>query len=139
MTDGHKLFIYAKGDSYEQLHTMVGLVSTAASMGWEAHVYMTYGVLWRYVHEELGEAPVTIHTPEVAAKYRKGIESGRIPELDELFEEARELGGDKVRVYGCTTSVKLLHLPADKLEQCDALMGHASFLKLATAGQLVVT
>jgi predicted peroxiredoxin len=139
MSETHKLFIYAKGDSYEQLHTMVGLVSTAASMGWEAHVYMTYGVLWRYVHEDMGEAPVTIHTPEVAEKYRKGIESGRIPELDELFEEARELGGDKVRIYGCTTSVKLLHLPADKVEMCDALMGHASFLKLAVSGQLVVT
>ena len=57
-----KLCIYAKGDSFEQLHTMVGLVATAASMDWEAHVYMTYGVLWRYVHDDMGEADVTIQT-----------------------------------------------------------------------------
>lgn len=134
-----RLCVYAKGDTYEQIHTMVGLVSTAASMGWEAHVYLTYGVLWRYVHEEMAEAEVTISTPVVREKYIKGIDSGRIPDLDELFEEARELGGDKVRVYGCTTSVKLLHLPPEKLEMCDALMGHASFLKLAADGELVVT
>lgn len=134
-----KLCIYAKGDSFEHLHTMVGLVATAASMDWEAHVYMTYGVLWRYVHDDMAEAEVTIHTPEVKAKYVKGVDAGRIPDLDELFEEARELGGDRVRVYGCTTSVKLLHLDASKLEKCDALMGHASFLKIAESGQLVVT
>ncbi len=134
-----RLCIYAKGDSFEHLHTMVGLVSTAASMDWEAHVYMTYGVLWRYVHGSMAEAEVTIHTPEVKAKYLKGIDAGRIPDLDDLFEEARELGGDRVRVYGCTTSVKLLHLDADKLGKCDALMGHASFLKVAEGGELVVT
>ena len=50
-----KLCIYAKGDSYERLHTMVGLVSTAASMDWEAHVYMTYGALWRYCHETMAD------------------------------------------------------------------------------------
>jgi predicted peroxiredoxin len=138
MSDG-KISIYAKGDSYEQLHTMVGLVSTAASMGWEAHVYLTYGALYRYVNDTMGEAPVTIHTPEVKAKYEKGIDAGRLPDLDEFFEEARELGGDKVRVYGCTTSVKLLHLDASQLEKCDMLIGHASFLKIAKGGQLVVT
>jgi len=134
-----KISIYAKGDSYEQLHTMVGLVSTAATMGWEAHVYLTYGALYRFVHETMGEAEVTIRTPEVAERYRKGIDAGRIPDLDEFFEEACELGGDKVRVYGCTTSVKLLHLDAAQLEKCDMLIGHASFLKIAKGGQIVVT
>jgi hypothetical protein len=95
-----RLCIYAKGDSFEHLHTMVGLVSTAASMDWEAHVYMTYGVLWRYVHGSMAEAEVTIHTPEVKAKYLKGIDAGRIPDLDDLFEEARELGGLRVHDVG---------------------------------------
>ena len=134
-----KICVYAKGDTYDQLHTMVGLVSTAASMGWEAHVYMTYGVLWRFCHQTMGEAEVAISTPEVAERYRKGIDTGRIPDLDELFEEARELGGDKVRIYACTTSVKLLHLDADKLKEFDGLLGHASFLQIAEDGHLVTT
>ncbi len=134
-----KLAIYAKGDSYNELHTMVGLVSTAASMDWEAHVYMTYGVLWRFCHETMGEAEVTIKTPEVAARYRKGIDAGRIPDLDELFEEARELGGDRIKLYACTTSVKLLHLDADKLEAFDGLLGHASFFQIAEDAHLVTT
>ncbi len=134
-----KLCIYAKGDTYDKLHTMVGLVSTAATMGWEAHVYMTYGVLWRFCHEEMSEAEISISTPEVRKAYERGIDAGRIPDLDELFEEARELGGDKVKLYACTTSVKLLHIDADKLEPFDGLLGHASFLQIAQDGKLVVT
>lgn len=134
-----KLCIYAKGDSFDRLHTMVGLVSTAASMDWEAHVYMTYGVLWRFCNEDMAEAEVDIRTPEVRERYIKGIDSGRIPDLDELFEEARELGGDRVKLYACTTSVKLLQIPAEKLSAFDGLLGHASFLQIARDAKLVVT
>jgi len=139
MSSGSKLCIYAKGDSWDRLHTMVGLVSTAAAMGREVHVYMTYGVLWRYCHETLAEAEVVMSTPEVRERCMKGIDSGRLPDLDELFEEARELGGDKLRIYACTTSVKLLHIDAKLLESFDGLLGHVSFLQLAQDGQLVLT
>lgn len=139
MSDRKKLFILAKGDHYEQLHTMVGLVATAASMNWEAHVFLTYGALWRFAHEEMAEADVGFSTPEVRTKYRKGIDNGKIPDLDELMEEARDLGGDRIRFYGCTTSVKLLHLPPDKLSGVDTLLAHASFLHLVGDGHLVVT
>ncbi len=73
------------------------------------------------------------------ATFPEAVRRAGIPDLDELFEEARELGGDRVRVYGCTTSVKLLHLDAAKLQMCDAMMGHASFLKIAEGGQLITT
>ena len=134
----NKLAIYAKGDSFDSLHTMVGLVSTAASMGWEAHVYMTYGVLWRFCDGSMTEAEVAIRTPEVREKFIRGIDSGRIPDLDELFEEAREVGGDKVKLYACTTSVKLLQIPPDKLTEFDGMLGHASFLQIAQDAKLMV-
>ena len=136
---GNRLCILAKGDSFEALHTMVGLVSTAVSMGWDCHVFATYGVLFRYVHGTMSEAEVHISTPEVAAAYKKGIDSGKIPQLDDLLAEAKELAGNKLRIYGCTTSVKLLHLDATLLAKCDSLLGHASFLGLVGDGQLVVT
>jgi len=135
----NKLCIYAKGDSFDRMHTMVGLVATAASMGWEAHVYMTYGVLWRFCDGSMAEAEVDIRTPIVRERYVKGIDNGRIPDLDELFEEAREVGGERVKLYACTTSVKLLQIPADQLEPFDGLLGHASFLQIAGDAKLVVT
>lgn len=134
-----KLYILAKGDAYEQLHSMVGLVATAASMGWEAHVFLTYGALYRFVHESMSEAEVTFTTPEVKKAYIKGIENGKIPDLDELMAEARELGAERIKLYGCTTSVKLLHLEADLLKKVDTLLAHASFLHLVGEGHLVVT
>ena len=134
-----KLAIYAKGDSFDRLHTMVGLVSTAASMDWEAHVYMTYGVLWRFCEGTMTEAEVDIRTPEVREKYIRGIDNGRIPDLDELFEEAREVGGDRIKLYACTTSVKLLQISPDKLSEFDGMLGHASFLQIAQDAKLVVT
>lgn len=135
----HRLCILAKGDHFEQLHTMVGLVSTAASMGWECHVFLTYGALHRFVNETMSEAEVGFATEEVASAYRKGIDSGKIPDLDALMAEARELAGDRLRLYGCTTSVKLLHLDEARLRRVDSLLGHASFLQLVPGGQLVVT
>lgn len=134
-----KLFILAKGDAYEQLHTMVGLVATAASMGWQAHVFLTYGALYRFAHENMAEAEVTFRTPEVKKAYMKGIDNGKIPDLDELMDEARDLGGDRIRLYGCTTSVKLLHLDASLLQSVDTLLAHASFLHMVGDGHLVVT
>ncbi|MCO4769698.1 MAG: hypothetical protein KDA24_06665 [Deltaproteobacteria bacterium] len=134
-----KLFILAKGDAFEQLHTMVGLVATAASMGWEAHVFLTYGALYRFAHGDMAEAEVTFRTPEVKKAYEKGVDNGKIPDLDELMEEARELGGDRIRLYGCTTSVKLLHLEPKLLEGVDTLLAHASFLHMVGEGHLVVT
>jgi peroxiredoxin family protein len=136
-----RLCILAKGDTYEQIHTMVGLVGTAATMGWEAHVFLTYGVLFRHVRGTLSEAEVGISTDEVAVAYRKGIDNGKIPDLDELLAEARAFGGERVKLYGCTTSIKLLHLEPKLPEQVDSLLGHASFLQLASVegAQLVVT
>ena len=139
MSDRKKLFILAKGDSYEQLHTMVGLVATAASMNWECHVFLTYGALYRFVHESMAEAEVTFKTPEVKKAYEKGVDNGKIPDLDELMEEARDLGGDRIRLYGCTTSVKLLHLEPTLLQKVDTLLAHASFLNLVGDGQLVIS
>lgn len=134
-----KLCIFAKGDTHDRLHTMVGLVSTAATMGWEIHVYMTYGVLWRFCHGTMAEAEVAISTEEVREAYLRGLDAGRIPDLDELFAEARELGGGRLKLYACTTSVKLLHIEQDKLREFDGLLGHASFLQIAADGKLVVT
>ena len=139
MSDRKKLFILAKGDSYEQLHTMVGLVATCASMGWECHVFLTYGALYRFAHEDMAEAEVTFTTPEVKKAYQKGVDNGKIPDLDELMEEARELGGERIRLYGCTTSVKLLHLEPKLLEGVDTLLAHASFLHMVGDGHLIET
>jgi predicted peroxiredoxin len=87
----------------------------------------------------MAEADVGISTPEVAARYRKGIDAGRIPDLDELFEEARQHGGDRIKLYACTTSVKLLHLGADMLGEFDGLLGHASFLRIAENSHFLAT
>jgi predicted peroxiredoxin len=141
MSERPRICIYAKGDTYEQLHTMVGLVATAASMNWEAHVFLTYGALYRYVHAEMSEAEVGITTPVVKKAYQRGIDAGRIPDLDELLDEARELGGERIKLYGCTTSIKLLHLTPKVPEQVDSLLAHGSFMQLAVkpGAKMVVT
>lgn len=133
------LAILARGDSYEALHSLVGLIATAAAMDRVVHVLLTFGPLYRFAHGELSEAPVTFSTPQVRQAYERGIDNGRIPDLDELLADARELGGERVKLYGCTTSVKLLHLAPDKLLGLDSMLGHAAFLRLAEGAQLVVT
>ena len=55
---------------------------------------------------------------------------------DRELETLRERGG--VKVYGCSTSVKVLQLTPKQLGRVDAVMGHASFMSIAEGGQLVV-
>ena len=81
-------------------------------------------------------APIEIGPPEVKKMYQRAVDRGTIPEPGEMLEALRERGG--VRIYGCSTSVKVLQLSPQQLGQVDAVMGHASFMSIAEGGQLVV-
>ena len=137
-----KLCILAKGDSWARLHTLVGLVATAAHLEWDCHVLLTYGVLARYVEGTMSEAAdmaLGISTPTAAKAVARAVEAGRLPALVARFAAAREAAGGRFKLYGCTTTVKVLDLPAERLAKLDGLLGHAAFLMLCEDGQLVTT
>lgn len=126
-----KLCIVCHGSSYDKLHTVIGMAATAVSLNMEVHLFLTYGALWRVAKGTLDEAVPALDDPEVNTLYQKAVDKGVVPSLEELLEAARELG--RIRLYACTTSIKVLQLTPEELQRVDAPMGHATFLDLASA------
>ncbi|MCK6526664.1 DsrE/DsrF/DrsH-like family protein [Myxococcota bacterium] len=126
-----KLCILCHGSSYDKLHTVVGMTATAASLGVEVHLFLTYGALWRVARRTLDEAEPAHDDAPVNEMYQKAIDKGLVPSLEDLLEQAREIG--KVRLYACTTSIKVLQLTPEELRNVDVPMGHATFLEIAGA------
>ncbi len=132
MADGSakKLCILCHGSSFDKLHTIIGLTATAAALGMEAHLFLTYGALWRVAKGSLDEALPRHDDDEVNVLYQRAVDSGALPSLEDLLENAKEIG--VVRLYACTTSIKVLRLTPEELARVDAPMGHATFLEMAS-------
>ena len=131
-----KLAIIVQGSSYDKLHLMATLVATAVSMNGEAHLFLTYDALNRYVHGTLDEAKPALDDEKMNTLYESGVEDGRIPSITELLRQAREMG--QVKVYGCSQSVAFLRLDAKLTEVLDGVIGYTNFLTSAMDAKLIV-
>ena len=131
-----KLAILVQGSSYDKLHLMATLVATAVSMDGEAHLFLTYDALLRYVSGTLDEAEPALDDKTMNDLYTNGIEDGRIPSITDLLRQAREMG--HVKVYGCSQSVAFLRLDPKLTEKLDGVIGYTTFLTSAMDAKLVV-
>ena len=135
-TNPKKLAIIVQGSSYNKLHLMTTLVATAVAMQGEAHLFLTYDALYRYVTGTLDEARPSLDDEKMTHVYQEGIEDGRIPSITDLLRQAREMG--VVKVYGCSQSTALLRLDAKLTEKLDGVIGYTTFLISALDAKLVV-
>ena len=131
-----KLAILVQGSSYDTLHLMATLVATAVSMDGEAHLFLTYDALLRYVNGTLDEAQPALDDKKMNDLYTNGIEDGRIPSITDLLRQAREMG--HVKIYGCSQSVAFLRLDSKLTEKLDGVIGYTTFLTSAMDAKLVV-
>ncbi len=131
-----KLAIIVQGSSYDKLHLMATLVATAVSMNGEAHLFLTYDALNRYVRGTLDEAKPALDDEKMNILYQSGVEDGRIPSITELLRQAREMG--QVKVYGCSQSVAFLRLDSKLTEALDGVVGYTTFITSAMDAKLIV-
>ena len=131
-----KLAIIVQGSSYNKLHLMTTLVATAVAMQGEAHLFLTYDALLRYVSGTLDEAKPSLEDGKMNKIYQEGIEDGRIPSITDLLRQAREMG--VVKIYGCSQSTALLRLDSKLTEKLDGVIGYTTFLISALDAKLVV-
>lgn len=131
-----KLAIIVQGSSYDKLHLMATLVATAVSMDGEAHIFLTYDALTRYVNGTLDEARPSLDDEKMNETYQAGIEEGRIPSITDLLRQARDMG--KVKIYGCSQSVAFLKLDPKLTQKLDGVVGYTTFLTSALDAKLIV-
>ena len=131
-----KLAIIVQSSSYNKLHLLATLVATAVATQGEAHVFLTYDALKRYVTGTLDEAKPSLDDEKMNRLYQEGIEDGRIPSITDLLRQAREMG--VVKIYGCSQSTSLLRPDSKLTEKLDGVIGYTTFLISALDAKLVV-
>ena len=131
-----KLAIIVQGSSYDKLHLMATLVATAVSMNGEAHLFLTYDALTRYVNGTLDETKPALDDEKMNETYADGIEEGRIPSITDLLRQAKEMGN--VKVYGCSQSVAFLRLDPKLTKKLDGVVGYTTFMISAMDAKLIV-
>ncbi len=137
MSQPRDLAILAQTGTHDRLHAMVSLTSSAVAVGRGVYILLTHAALRAFLHDELDESSPGFGSADpYQAFYEEALELERLPSLHKLFQDARTKG--KVRVFGCQASVALWRrYSPEQLDKLDAIIGHATFLKITTDMQLV--
>ena len=136
LSESPKLALLVQSGSHNRLHAMVSLTSTAVAMGGEVHIFLTHEALKAYLTGTLDEAAPDFSDPEYQDFYQEAVELERTPNLSELLEESCARG--PVKIYGCQASIALWRgYSTEALNKLEAIIGHTTFLKIATGKQLL--
>jgi len=130
------LYLFVRNGTRGDFQAAIGLAATAAALGREAHLYLTYEALFAWCRTNIDDLPVQHTDPSVQELVENAVERGTVSELSQLWDSAREAG--TVRIYACSTSAQVLRLEPEELTKVDAVMGHATFMKMADSGHLMM-
>ncbi len=141
-----KLCIIVSKGTLDSAYPPLILASTAASMGWEAHLFFTfYGldIVNRKKYRSLKVAPIAnpampMPVPNIigmlpgmtamaTAMMKKMMADKKVPSIPELIEVCREVG---VKFYGCQMTIDVMGIKEEDL-MVDACIGAAGFLEIA--------
>lgn len=132
-----RLAIIAQSAYHNRIHAWVSLAATNATLGGETHILLTHAALKAFLSDALNEGPVDTGDVEYDRFYQDSLEDERVPNLTELLAQARARG--VVKLYGCQASVLLWRRYAPtQLDRLDAIIGHTTFLTLAS-GMSILT
>ena len=140
----NKLLIIISKGTLDMAFPPFMMGTTAASMGWEVHLYFTFwGMDIITKNKSLKLSPVgnpSLPMPNIlgiipgmtamATKMIKGkMKKANMPPLEELIKMAKELG---VKFHACTPTMELSGLTKDDLiPEVDDLIGAATCCELA--------
>ncbi len=130
-----KMALLAHSGTFDHVYQVAALAASGAAMGFEVHLFLSFWALRRLVRDDTDEVDV----PAYAAPHREQLERGRgearLLPLKRMLADARAVG--PVRVYACSTSMKLLGLgEAEVRKVADEVLGTAAFLDRAQGAEV---
>ncbi len=135
ITPTRPLGLICQSGDHRHFSAAAALISTAVNAGREAHLFLTHEALFAFMEQDLEDAPSGFG-PSYGALYDAARDSGRLRDPLELIQAAKAKG--KVRIYGCSASIKLRQgYERDALARLDGITGHTSFLGWAEPWQLL--
>ncbi|MCS7095014.1 MAG: DsrE/DsrF/DrsH-like family protein [Thaumarchaeota archaeon] len=150
-TAGKLSIILSKG-SLDMAYPAFMIAQTAAAMGMEVHVFVTFwgfDVVRKDRVNSLKLTPVgntSLGMPNILAvipgmtalatrMMKKRMLKNKVPELYQLIKQSKELG---VKIHACSTTMAVLGLKeSDLIQEVDDVVGAATFLQLSEGGQVI--
>ena len=126
-TGAEMITIVLQSGSYDRVTNALSLAIVALTMGMEAHIFLTYAGLRRFVNGHFEDVFDT--DAELQEMFQKGIASGNIHSIEDKLAIARDLG---LKLYACTTAMGTMGITRqDLVDDVDEIMGLPTFLLLA--------
>lgn len=130
-----KLSIIAWSGTVDKLYPVSILASAAAASGWEVNIFFTFWGLLSITKQAVsqGAEKVSVDYSQYAPILADRLKSMNFPPWWELLKQAKELGGDKVKVYACSQTMELMKLKKEDLADfVDDVVGAATFLEMSS-------
>ncbi len=131
-----KISIIVASEKLDKLYPAGTLAVTAATMGWESEMFFTF---WGLLALKKNYTPneVTSDYKAFEEGLRKAMSSGALPNWHDLMRGGKETG--MLKVYACSTTMDLLNIRVDELEDyVDGVVGAATFLSSAKGSNITL-
>ena len=125
-----KMAIIVHSESLDKLYPVFMLASTGGAMDMEVHLFFTFWGLNALKKGGLDSSKLP-GIMSVGTDMMKGkIKKIGVPTLPELLAMCRDT--EKVKLYACSTTMKIMDVPKeDLIPEVDEILGAASFLDIA--------
>ena len=126
----NKLVIVCSRGTLDGLYPPLILATTGATLGMEVHLYFTFGGMRLLTKDMAGGLQPSADLGLSREQMMGLLKKGGMPSLPELLGMAKEAG---VKIHACSPTMALFGSKREDLvEQCDDVIGAATFLQLAS-------
>lgn len=130
-----KMAIVLFSGTADKLQAAATMVSGAAAMGVETHVFLTFWGLNTFRKDMVGQPlPMSADYGQMGENVAKLMVEKQVPNWMELLEMAREVG--EVHVHACAMTLDLMDMTKEDLvDMVEDVIGVATFVQLSEDAQ----
>lgn len=130
-----KLAIVLFSGTADKLQAAATMVSGAAAMGVETHLFLTFWGLNAFTKAQIDEPkPMSADYGHVGEQMGKLMMDKGVPAWSQIIRDAREIGD--VHIHACSMTMDLQEMTQDDLDpMIDDVIGVATFIGLIEGGQ----
>lgn len=128
--------IVLESGSLDKLYALAVMVSGAAAIGMEVHVFLTFGGLLAFKKENVSKiGPLPDDLAEGKEAFLEAVKSGKMPAWYQTLQQAKAIGD--VHIQACGLSMDLFQLElSDLVPEVEDIMGATGFMSLAKEAQV---
>ena len=134
-----KAAIVLESGGLDKLYAASVMISGAAAIGMEVHLFVTFSALLAFKKENIGKLaslPPDLDG-EARERFIEAVQSGKMPSWYQTLQQAKMIGD--VHIQACGLAMDLFHLTLDDLvPEVEGIMGVTGFMALASEAKVTL-